>query len=440
MRLLSTSNLFVFSILIALFASACMTPTPVHVSDLRSQLGPPAGDEVIVLTDRGGRGEQLRVGPSTKMRFMRTDGTFTPWVVGEKLRGDEESLFMDQRTFIGDIDAVRVSGLEPREVAFLESVAPEGCMLEVDGEEKKVELKGCEGELGKWIDSYIMGVLTVWEDNRAYQTLEECCAGTSCGEGDRWRGAAIHLQCNQRMRGPRGWDFHVPGFGWVDGHSDPQLNAIVRGGISLLGGLRWADIKSVEVMRRRWQSPDKLPAKPDPPVKGTGLWTREFTPPEAGEGFGPLFDDRASRRSASQFVLSLDADSSLSREYDVAMTLAAVVRAMRVFDVGAGYTQLMVLDEGTREHAHLWFFRMGLHLDLDLKRRFALALMTDFGSGGPVDFLFRSHLGLRWHVGRGVGLGVSPFNPMLLEHDEEYTGAFGQGWSFPSRVELSVSF
>ncbi|MFU8807031.1 MAG: hypothetical protein ACNA8W_24700, partial [Bradymonadaceae bacterium] len=131
---------------------------------------------------------------------------------------------------------------------------------------------------------------------------------------------------------------------------------------------------------------------------------------------------------------------SLAQDYDMAVTLAAVIRSMRVFDIGGGYTQLLVLGEDTREHLHLGFFRMGLHLDLDLKRRFALALMTDFGSGGPVNSFFRSHVGLRWHVGRGVGLGVFPFNPHHLKADEEYAGELVDGWSFPSRVEFSVSF
>jgi hypothetical protein len=419
-------------------AAGCTTIQSIETTELRRGAKPNRAGEAVMLSKAS---EPTRLGPDSRVRVWRSNGTLSPWVYASRLRVTDEGLLMEHQIPFGFVDGVRVSGLRERDLDYLESVAPGGCVL-ADRNDKVVVLEGCEGRFAEWIDAYLVGVHTVWEDEIGYMSPETCRELTHTPDGgnvDPWYAATNHLMCLQRLRGVKSWNFHVSGLGWLDDYDDHNLNRAVRGGLSHYAGLRWEDVASAEVRNESlWNIHG--PEGPPPPEE-IGLWGQTFASPTGGVSSPHLFDTKTRRRAGAIFGLSLGADSTFSDSHLAAGNIAAFLRLGRMLDLGGGYLQHVAMNEaGDIERRHAGFFRLGTHLDLNAGRDFALALFMDIGGGGPIKSLHRYHGGLRWHVTDGVHLGLYPFNPQRILLAEDYEGSLVEGWSFPTRLELSWWF
>lgn len=170
----------------------------------------------------------------------------------------------------------------------------------------------------------------------------------------------------------------------------------------------------------------------------------------------PLFGARLRRQSIVRFVLAseLDVGTDFTRLEGMQTGALAALRFKDVFEIGAGGRYLLsVLPGGPGPrlvHGGVGTFHLGLHLDLDARRRFAIPLLADLGAGGALKFHGRFQLGLRVRVAGPFYMGVYPLNPVVgLYHDEqtEDTAASPQAtfprpptWTFRSTIESGVAF
>ena len=83
------------------------------------------------------------------------------------------------------------------------------------------------------------------------------------------------------------------------------------------------------------------------------------------------------------------------------------------------------------------FFRLNWHCDLDARRRVALPIGADVGTGHSQVFV-KVNLGLRIRLTSFMSLGIFPFNPTFTKFkDETLERKFGW-WSFPTNFELML--
>ena len=121
-------------------------------------------------------------------------------------------------------------------------------------------------------------------------------------------------------------------------------------------------------------------------------------------------------------------------------------RFMDFVEVGAGARYLLTAIPGgpgqpdSYGHGVLGAFHLGLHLDLDARRRVAIPLGVQLGRGGPVRFQGRFLLGLRVRVVGPFYLGIYPLNPAVSLYRDDRPQVAASAWTFRTSLEVGVAF
>lgn len=161
-----------------------------------------------------------------------------------------------------------------------------------------------------------------------------------------------------------------------------------------------------------------------------------------------LFGWNMRRQAIVRFVFALDGDvgTDYRRLDGVHAGSLLAFRFLDIIEVGVAVRSLLTLlpadtdRPASSEHAVIGAFHLGLHLDMDARRRVAIPLAVDLGSGGPVRFQGRIQLGLRVRVAGPFSVGIYPLTPVVtLAHDNTaLSGA--PTWTFRSGIETVVAF
>lgn len=403
-----------------------------------------------VLVDH--EGDEVRIDPNSDVRFQRTDGSWTPWRSASDLWVNDEGVLVPYHASVADLDRMHVEGLD-------------------DGDRARLEGAGGESNpTGLELHGELRTVLTGFVADR-----------TSAPSGT--------------------YSFRTRDGVWFDGVPGDQLPGVLRDGLTAHDGLRFADMRSAEVKNLNGGKTlvavvavsavavglvavvvlSKGKVAPDFPLKavaaaskplahgalrvavhmpryccyyggGGGHKPKSASPepaalePEETSGLSKpgyalpsgasyrLFDGVDRRRAALRFGAALDFGGPLSARDTWTASAVPMVRITDLFEIGGGLRMLGLGDRVDR----VWLARVGLHAELDARRRFALPFLLDVGGSSTVGFHARLGFGLRVRLVDAWSLGIYPLNPTYTRLSKTVEPV--PHWSFPSTIETSFTF
>jgi len=128
----------------------------------------------------------------------------------------------------------------------------------------------------------------------------------------------------------------------------------------------------------------------------------------------PLFDRTAIRQDWIRLVAAAEIGSADINPLVPMSGLSATFRLRNIIEVGGGLRMAArPLEDGGLRLQYMPFFRVGLHLELDARRRFAIPCFLDMG-GVSGEFHTRFAIGVRVRVSDRINLGLYPYNPILV--------------------------
>ncbi len=194
---------------------------------------------------RGKTGSEVLVGPRSHVRFVRANGTYTPWMRAADLWINEEGVLVRHHYPLEQLHEIQIAGLAPEELSLLVQSAPAGGTA-LPLSQDTVVLRA-EGEgLAKWVRSFVVALARqrlpeVFQRFRYDLTLllnhdpaERCKFFVrdlrQMGRGDilgRW---GVAVRDDELF--------------FMDGR---DLLRVLDKGIDLLDGLRFSDLQAMEV-------------------------------------------------------------------------------------------------------------------------------------------------------------------------------------------------
>lgn len=186
---------------------------------------------------------------------------------------------------------------------------------------------------------------------------------------------------------------------------------------------------------------DNTPAPDTEPPPGMPAQPVRLTLHSNPGATSPLFTRRTRRRATIRFIGGLEGGGDLLiRDGGTAQAMVGM-RILDVLELGVGAHLLVHRGSGVDEpHRASWMgvFRLNLHFDLDARRRVALPIGVDVGTGHATIYT-RLNLGVRVRLTRHLSLGLYPFNPTYTAFkDDTLKRKFGW-WSFPTTIDLSFA-
>jgi hypothetical protein len=161
----------------------------------------------------------------------------------------------------------------------------------------------------------------------------------------------------------------------------------------------------------------------------------DFGPPTAN-GAAPLFDGVTRRRSIARFGSEIEAGSAFRDGHAFTGAALGSARFLDFFEIGAG---VRFVSRGSGAD-RLIVGRVGMHAELDARKRFAVPLLFDFGGGsGAATSTFRVAIGFRVRVTEALWIGLFPLEPQYVGYVRG-TPNGASGWTFPTSIETSFLF
>lgn len=157
-------------------------------------------------------------------------------------------------------------------------------------------------------------------------------------------------------------------------------------------------------------------------------------PLTANSSVEPIFDEGAQRRSLLRLTGAIDAARGFTDRGPMQAGAVAALRLWNFIEVGGGGRMIGTTDAPSESYRTVAFGRVGVHGELDARRRLALPFSVDLG-GGARGAYARLNGGLRVRVYDEVSIGLYPFNPTF-----DQAGNRKRPWTFQSGVETSFAF
>ncbi|HEU4407519.1 MAG TPA: hypothetical protein VFS43_19795 [Polyangiaceae bacterium] len=175
-------------------------------------------------------------------------------------------------------------------------------------------------------------------------------------------------------------------------------------------------------------------AEPNEPPATASSFGDDLGPGRARPGAEPIFDRGARRRASVRVTGAVDAARSLAERGQVQAGAVGALRLWDFVEVGGGGRVMGDAEGPPGAYRAVAFGRLGVHGELDARRRLALPFSVDLGAG-RLGAYARLNWGLRVRVYDEVSVGLYPFNPSFDRAESRR-----RPWSFPSCVETSFAF
>jgi hypothetical protein len=241
-----------------LVLGGCVSTTT-SLAPAQMSAGPGAAAAILVPTADG---KNVSVTLDSELRFQRRDGSFTPWFKAGEIFVNDDGVLVAHAVPLALARTARVEGLAPREAVLLAQTAPPGAIPK-EIAPGVLEL-GISGEaIAGWLDRFIVATARrAMPPDREVMEVVLCrqiaFEGVDCSDAP----AAMNCRAIGYLRlqlagAPLGrWSFAVLArdAGPLAGEA---IFAALAEGPRVADGLRWSDIKSVEVKNA---SPSKTAA------------------------------------------------------------------------------------------------------------------------------------------------------------------------------------
>jgi len=450
----------VLASLLALASPACTTTRTVPWTSLEA-LHHGAHDREGVLVTEGG--SSVRIGPTTRIRFRRRDGSLTPWAEAGDLYVNDEGAFTRRKLPLSRATNVRIASLGTTERMVLWKHAPPGAKIEAleTGELSLVVSTG--DALVKWLDAFVIEVAHRHELENSellFGPPDPSHPHARAIDRLRWTLKGAPLGTFRVVVPPQDSPVTLDGAALIDA---------LREGVEINDGIRWRDVMSAElenldggktlagvaittalvvallpaaivvrggggapkitVNAPKHLGPSELPVRePSSPSEGDTFATDAMNPPDDVDATR-LFTGSSRRRGYLRVVGALDVGLDALHAASMLSGASASLRLLDLVELGGGLRYA-----AGKQTDVIGIFRGGLHCTLDARGRFAIPLAFELGKGGDVRFHFAFDLGLRIAATDRIAFGLYAFRPVYSRLPE------GGRWSYVSSVETVFAF
>ncbi|HEY3450913.1 MAG TPA: hypothetical protein VGK67_31445 [Myxococcales bacterium] len=380
-----------------LAGTGCFTKGIVRGDGLDALRQPGRRGELVLQTKEGGR---ARLGPNTKVRFLRSDDEWSAWIEGRDLCVTPEAAFQCSSLPGGPgLPWKGVSGIETKN---LDGAATYFTVLGV--------VVGTAVAVAVTVAMVAAVAGLAKGGGGGFPKIDSLNLGSGGGRGAKAVSRTGPTGVISPSFAPAEYDLHY---------------AIARG---------W-----------RWYGPPI-----EEPAYAPELAEAELAPvplPGAAPAVQPepLFTSMTSRRGHVRLVGALEGGTDLTATSNGVGGASLALRLGDVVELGGG-ARLAVAPERPSEasaalrQSWLGFGRLLAHFDLDSDRRVAFVLGAECGAGHPKIY-GRAIYGLRVRLVDGLAVGLYPYNASVAVYDLASRQRRDLGWfSFPSTAELSYAF
>ncbi len=386
---------------VALATSGCYTRSIIPAQNL-SRITLPNNARELVLRDR--RGRAVHVGPNTKIRFLVRGGRWTNWVEGRRLLVNRMGASVRPGRAAPEVLA-RWSDIFAAEVRNLSGSKTYGAIL---------------------VTTVLVGVVILLIAGSAKgggggKGLGKIFKGTGRGLARGLVRGTIHHGFRLGVHLPPVHVHVSPGDpGPADPPADPPSQPPPPAGPPPSDSTG---------------APPPPPPPPSPsPLAQPTAWTTPL----------PTFSRLTNRRAAIRLLGTVGVGTDLTTHDSLTSAAFVGLRAYDAFELALGarlYRHHGTRDDTPQSYQTSWMavVRMGAHLDLDARRWVALPIGFDVG-GGSAKFHLRINLGIRIRLTRWMHLGIYPFNPTYTHFKDETLKQDIAWWSFPTELELALTF
>jgi len=425
-------------------------------------------------------GEAVRLDPNTNIRFVRTDGTTTPWYVARDLYVNDEGIFTMHDAPPEELHAATVTDLTPADIAAIRATIPEfaslrdvgeGAVLLHDGSKTLVEwMEAIQSKLGKVPGTWSFHLTPTMGPFIGDSVLRAMKNGVRVVDGLKWTSVVSsevsNLNHSTTAVAVVGITALAVGIVAVATLSKGKISiptpnlsipakaageAVKVAAHSTRAVARVASHTNVNIHVHSGSSGSgsgsgEQPSPPEITEVMTGdedsptMGAAELEPPDAKDA-RPLFGGAARRRSMVKIVASLDISRELSSMARTHGALTGTARMFNFIEIGGGLRMFGPVHGDLTPHTDaVPFFRLGIHAELDARGRYAFPFAIDVGAWNDVALFAKLDWGFRLRVTQQWSLGIYVLNPTYVRYKADRGPVGEPRWSFPSGLETSFVF
>jgi hypothetical protein len=481
---------------LSLVAAGCYSKTTLMAADLLP-LTNARHDRELVL--RGQKGEAVRFGPNSQIRFYFLGGTRSDWITGRRLKISAQGVYKRENKKTvrvagwDEITGAQVKNLNGGKTygVIVGSAAIAGVVILLIAGSKGGG-KGL-GKLGKGLGKLGKGVAKAGKTmGRAMATAAKTVGRVTVHSMRTMAHRSARSMAASVVRGARigvasfHHGYHVPRIR-ADLRIDPRMQGVAvhpadtPPGAGQAGppqaGLPQAGLPQAGPRQPDGGPPGHPPHHPpaaiadgsdsgapppppppsSPPAPPTAASSNAATGPAGASAPGfdsrppqkplAMFSSSFKRRSAIRLLATLETGSDLVLHDGLTSILLAGIRLYDVVEIAAGAKMLIHRGNEKRANGEKQDFRASwiavarvlAHLDLGSRRRVALPIGIEGGLGhAQVDV--RAILGIRFRLTDYLHLGIYPFNPAYTRFKDKKLKTKLGWWSFATTIDLTAAF
>lgn len=196
---------------------------------------------------QGEDGAKVPLEPRSRVRFVRADGSCSPWLRAGELWLSAEGVLVRHRHPLEALREIRIAGLDEGAVNLLLQAAPAGA-LALDLGQGLVGLKAEPGPLAAWVRDFVVALAQQRAPHIFQQEGQGFALLSPLRPDQRYARVIGELRraTDGSFLGSWGLAVRTEEWHWVRG---PELLRTLDEGLELLDGLSFADLRTLEVER-----------------------------------------------------------------------------------------------------------------------------------------------------------------------------------------------
>jgi hypothetical protein len=234
-------------LLFLLSVAGCFSQQAVPAAGLGNLGAAAAREPQARILLQGEDGAKVPVAPQSRVRFVRADGSYSPWLRAGDLWLSADGVLVRHRHPLEALLEIRIAGLDQDGVNLLLQAAPAGA-LALDLGQGIVALKAEPGPLAAWVRDFVVTLAQQRAPHIFQQEGQGFALLSPPSPGQRYTRVIGELRrgTDGSFLGAWGLAVRAEEWHWVRGR---ELLRVLDQGLELLDGLCFADLRTLEVER-----------------------------------------------------------------------------------------------------------------------------------------------------------------------------------------------